>query len=180
MGVYYDYYLDKKIDDNHWLQILVDGKACLYYVRSWRELFDEYSIGPRIEFQCLSEEYQEQHREQYEKEKAEGHQLGFSFYEMDLVRMQLDYKNQVHEYAGIISKNSYKRLQSDVEYCPKIIEEEIYAKFKDNIKDNYIYYEWDTIFSEYYYLYQIMPIIENALADNNLKIEDVRLICHIC
>lgn len=94
--------------------------------------------------------------------------------------MKIDFDNNVHEYAGIISKNSYQHLQSDCNYNPKIIEEEIYAKFPQDIKENYMYYEWDNSDSEYYYLYQIMPIIEKALQNNNLKYKDVRLLCRIC
>ena len=43
-----------------------------------------------------------------------------------------------------------------------------------------MYYEWDDTYSEYYYLYEIMPIIEKALKDNNLEYKDVRLLCSYC
>ena len=45
---------------------------------------------------------------------------------------------------------------------------------------HWLYDEWDDSCSEYYYLYEIMPIIEKALKDNNLEYKNVRLLCNIC
>ena len=75
--------------------------------------------------------------------------------------------------------NDYKKLQSDSEYSPKIIDEEVYARFKDNIKENYIYHEWDTCYGEEYYLYELMPKINEILKENDLTLDDVRLLCKI-
>ena len=73
--------------------------------------------------------------------------------------------------------NDSECLYSD--YSPKIIDEEVYAKFKDNIKENYIYHEWDTYYGEEYYLYELMPIINEILKENDLTINEVRLLCKI-
>jgi len=98
---------------------------------------------------------------------------------MELELIDFDYRNNIHEYAGIISKNDYKKLQSDSEYSPKIIDEEVYARFKNNIKENYIYHEWDTCYGEEYYLYELMPKINEILKENDLTLDDVRLLCKI-
>lgn len=94
--------------------------------------------------------------------------------------MKTDYDNDIHAHAGIISKNSYKHLLTNCDYNAKIIEEKIYANMNLEIKENYMYYEWDDTCSEYYYLYEIIPIIEKALKDNNLEYKDVRLLCSYC
>lgn len=180
MGVYYDFYLDKKIADDMWSSIILDDSDIFFSMRSRRYLYDEYSLGFPFRFRYLSQEFQEKNKERYENLNESDKIAYFNFYEMDLERMKIDFDNNVHEYAGIISKNSYKHLQSDCNYNAKIIEEEIYAKFTQDIKENYMYYEWDDSYSEYYYLYQIMPKIEKALQNNNLKYKDVRLLCRIC
>jgi hypothetical protein len=180
MGVYYDFYLDKNISEDKWSSVIVNDNDIIFYMRSRNYLYDEYSTGFPLDFKYLSQEFQEKNKEEYESlEKYE--KIGYcNFYHMDLERMKKDFDNDIHEYAGIISKNSYKHLQSNCDYNAKIIEEEVYAKFSPDIKENYMYYEWDDTCSEYYYLYEIMPIIEKALKDNNLEYKDVRLLCNIC
>ncbi len=180
MGVYYDFYLDKKIDGDKWSSLLYNNDYCIYYVRSYGNWFlDEYRSGREIGFEGLSEEYKTKNREHYEKVKATWEARCYVFEEMDLDRIMSDYKNELHDYAGIISKHAYKKLQSDPEYEPKIIEEEVYAKFKDNIKEHYVYHEWDSYLGESYYLYELMPIVEQLLKENNLSLDDVRLLCHV-
>lgn len=98
---------------------------------------------------------------------------------MDLERIRDDYNLGIHEYDGIISKNSFKKLQSNPEYNPKIIDEEVYAAFKDEIKENYMYYEWDLYYGECYYLYKIMPLVNSILEEHQLSIKDVRLLCRV-
>jgi hypothetical protein len=102
------------------------------------------------------------------------------FYEMDLDRMMKDYNSGLHEYAGIISRNAYRHLLSDSEYEAKIIDEEVYSKFSDDIKQNYVYHEWDTFYGEYFYLYEIFPRIEKAMSADGLSLNQVRLLCRIC
>ena len=184
MSTYYDYYLEKKIDENKWSTIVSrekdpeKGKLSFYYTSGiGHEFFDEYS-GWQIGFEYCSEEYKNEFRKWYEKENGPFKSY-YCPYEMDLVMIVFDYKNQLHEFSGIISKNSYKRLQSDIEYNAKIIDEEVYAAFKDNVKENYLYYEWDSIYGSSYYIYEIMPLINNLINENNLKYDDVRLICHL-
>lgn len=180
MVVYYDFYLDKKVGDDLWSSIIVGDSDIIYSMRSRPWLYEEYSIGFPLGFKFLSQEYQEKNLERYNSLEDSEKRFSYSFYEMDLDRMRIDYKNNIHENAGIISKNSYKHLQTDCDYNAKIIEEEIYATFSPEIKENYIYYEWDSSDSEYYYLHDMMPIIEKALQDNNLEYKDVRLLCNIC
>ena len=127
----------------------------------------------------MNEEFKDENKEKYESLSEIERRFLCNYYIMNLELIELDYRNNIHEYAGIISKNDYKKLQSDSDYCPKIIDEEVYAKFKDNIKENYIYYEWDTYYGEEYYLYKLMPIINEILNENNLMINDVRLLCRI-
>lgn len=180
MGVYYNFYLDKNIGDDKWLSINVDDTDIIYYMRSRHWLYDEYSVGLPLNFKYLSQDYQEKNFERYNSLSDSEKAYCFNFYEMDLDRMKEDYENNIHAYAGIISKNSYKHLQTDCDYNAKIIDEEVYANMDPDIKENYMYYEWDDSCSEYYYLYEIMPIIEKALKDNNLEYKNVRLLCNIC
>ena len=180
MGVYYDFYLDKNIGDNKWSSIIVDDSDIIYYMRSRPWLYDEYSYGLPLSFKYLSQEYQEKNFEKYNSLTDTEKFYEYKFYEMDLNRMKADFDSGIHENAGIISKNSYKRLQRNCDYNAKIIAEETYASMNPNIKENYLYYEWDDTCSEYYYLYEIMPIIEKALEDNNLEYKDVRLLCSYC
>lgn len=180
MGVYYNFYLDKNIGDDKWLSIIVDDTDIIYYIRSSHWLYDEYSVGLPLNFKNLSQDYQEKNFERYNSLSDSEKAYCFNFYEMDLDRMKTDYDNDIHAHAGIISKNSYKHLLTNCDYNAKIIEEKIYANMNPEIKENYMYYEWDDSCSEYYYLYEIMPIIEKALKDNNLEYKNVRLLCNIC
>lgn len=180
MGVYYNFYLDKNIGDDKWLSINVDDTDIIYYMRSRHWLYDEYSVGLPLNFKYLSQDYQEKNFERYNSLSDSEKAYCFNFYEMDLDRMKTDYDNDIHAYAGIISKNSYKHLLTNCDYNAKIIEEKVYANMNPEIKENYMYYEWDDSCSEYYFLYEIMPIIEKALKDNNLEYKNVRLLCNIC
>lgn len=180
MGVYYDFYLDRNIGEDKWSSIIVDDSDVIFYMRSRSWLYDEYSVGFSLGFKHLSQEFQEKNKERYNSLRDHEKIYHFNFYEMDLDRMKTDFDNDIHEYAGIISKNSYKHLQTNYDYNAKIIEEEIYANMNPDIKENYIYYEWDDTCSEYFYLHQIMPIIGQALKDNQLEYKDVRLLCRIC
>ena len=180
MGVYYDFYLDKKVCDDKWSSIIIGDSDIIYHMRSRPWLYDEYSIGFPLGFKGLNKEYQEKNQDRYNSLNDSEKIYSFNFFEMDLDRMRNDYKNDIHENAGIISKNSFKHLQTDCDYNAKIIEEETYVSLPSEIKENYVYHEWDSTSSEYYYLHEIMPIIEKALHDNNLEYKDVRLLCNIC
>ena len=180
MGTYYDFYLEKKIGEDKWIPLKYNGNNSFYYVRSYGfEFANEYGSHFPIGFNYMNEEFKNQNIEKYNNAKEYEKNLMCRYFLMDLEKIALDYKNKIHEYAGIISKNDYKKLQSNMDYNPKIIDEEIYAKFNDNIKENYIYHEWDTYYGEYYYLYELMPIIDEMLKANNLTIDDVRLLCEI-
>ena len=71
-------------------------------------------------------------------------------------------------------------LLSDFEYEPKIIDEEVYSRFSDDIKQNYVYHEWDSFYGEYYYLYEIIPRVEKIMNADGLSLNQVRLLCRIC
>ena len=177
MGVWYEFYLDKQIGEDEWSSVLVNNSKIIYEVRGgFTHYFcDEYGYD-EIWFNNLSKEFQQENKEKYEEYSEHNREWAFTFHYLELERMHEEYINEVHEYAGIISKNSYKRLQTNPDYNAKIIEESDYARFKDNIKEHYLYYEWNSTQSEFYYLYEIMPIVEKALKDNNLNINEVRLI----
>lgn len=181
MGVYYDFYLEKMEGEDKWSSIKYEDSDCLYSVRSHARLFfDEYGFSIPLKFQCLSQDYQSENQEKYENCNEIEKSFICNFYEMDLKRMVKDYNSELHEYAGIISKNDYKHLLSDPEYEAKIIDEEVYAVFSEDVKQNYMYHEWDTYFGEYYHLYKIMPLIENMLNADKLSLDQVRLLCRIC
>ena len=180
MGVWYDFYLEKRIKKEKWIPLKYKGDRSFYSVRSYGRSFCDRYGGPfSIGFEYMNEEFKDENKEKYESLSEIERRFLCNYYIMDLELIDLDYRNNIHEYAGIISKNDYKKLQSDSDYSPKIIDEEVYAKFKDNIKENYIYYEWDTYYGEEYYLYKLMPIINEILNENNLMINDVRLLCRI-
>ena len=180
MGVYYNFYLERKIDNDKWMPIKYKDDDCFYYVRSYaREFYCEYGSSFSIAFDYMNEVFKKENLQKYNNANNFEKKYMCSYYYMDLDRIASDYHNKIHEYGGIISKLDYKKLKSKYDYEPTIIDETVYAQFKDNIKENYIYYEWDTYYGEYYYLYEIMPIIEEILKANNLKIEDVRLLCSI-
>ncbi|MGM9971066.1 MAG: hypothetical protein ACI35W_01495 [Anaeroplasmataceae bacterium] len=180
MGVYYNFCLEKKIEDDKWISLEYEGDNTFYYVRSHARFFiEEYGSSFPIGFNHMNEEFKKKNMEQYNNANELEKGLMCSYYWMDLDRIIEDYSAGIHEYAGIISKNDLKKLKSYSDYNPKIIDEEIYAKFEDDIKKNYIYYEWDTYYGEYYYLYKIVPIIEQMLKIYNLNICDVRLLCRI-
>ena len=184
MSTYYNYYLERKEADGKWSTVLPEEtdpytlKLSFYYTSGIGQVFfDEYS-GWQIGFEYCSEEYKKEYQKQYENESDPFRNYYYP-YEMDLERIIMDYNNQLHEYAGIISRNSYKRLQSDPEYDPKIIDEETYAAFKDDVKENYLYHEWDTIYDSCYYLYQIVPLINDLIRKNDLDYQGVRLLCTV-
>ena len=54
------------------------------------------------------------------------------------------------------------------------------SKFSDDIKQNYVYHEWDTFYGEYYYLYEIIPRVEKMMNADELSLDQVRLLCRIC
>ena len=184
MSTYYNYYLERKESDDKWLALMPEEEEpdtlelSFYYTSGiGHDFFDEYS-GWQIDFEYCGEEYKKRYQKQYENE-SDFFKKYYLPYEMDLDRIIMDHDNQLHEYAGIISRNSYKRLQSDPEFNPKIIDEEVYAAFKDDVKENYLYYEWDTVYDRCYYLYQIVPLINDLIKKNSLKYQDVRLLCRI-
>lgn len=180
MGVYYDFYLERHIGNDKWVPIKIDGSEIIYSVRGRAfEFQNEYGASFPMSFQSLNEEYKKKNREKYDASNEPDKHFLANFYWMDLLRIKKDYEMGLHENAGIISKNSYKRLQSDPYYNPKVIDEEVYAAFSDEIKGNYMYHEWDDDLSEYYYLYEIMPLVNKALKDNGLTIDEVRLLCRI-
>lgn len=181
MGVYYDFYLEKQVEKDKWSSIQYGDSDLLYSVRSHaRAFFDEYGSGIHLGFHFLSQEFQEKNREKYDNCDEIEKGFLFAFYEMDLERMMKDYNTGLHEYAGIISRNEYKHLLSDSGYEAKIIDEEVYSKFSDDIKQNYMYHEWDSYYGEYYYLYEIIPRVEKLMNDNELCMDQVRLLCRIC
>lgn len=180
MGVWYDFYLEKRIEKEKWIPLKYKGDRSFYSVRSYgRSFCDRYGGSFSIGFEYMNEEFKDENKEKYESLSEIERRFFCNYYIMDLELIEFDYRNNIHEYAGIISKNDYKKLQSDSDYSPKIIDEEVYAKFKDNIKENYIYYEWDTYYGEEYYLYELMPIINEMLKENDLTINEVRLLCQI-
>ena len=71
-------------------------------------------------------------------------------------------------------------LLSDSGYEAKIIDEEVYARFSDDLKQNYVYHEWDSNYGEYYYLYEIIPRVEKMMNAEELRMNQVRLLCRIC
>jgi len=180
MGTSYIFYLEKRIEGDKWLPLKYNGDASFYYVRSYaREFTDEYGAIFPIGFNYMNEEFKEENREKYNNCDEYEKKLYCLYYIMDLDRIIEDYHSEIHEFAGIISKNDLKKLKTNCDYCPKIIDEEIYASFDDRIRKNYVYHEWDTYYGEYYYLYEIVPIIEQMLLEYNLTINDVRLLCWI-
>ena len=180
MGVYYYYYLEKNIGADKWESIKYKGSDYFYFVRSYAHAFqDEYGAAFPMGFQFLNEEYKRENLSKYEEASEVDKYSICNFYLMDLERIRDDYNLGIHEYDGIISKNSFKKLQSNPEYNPKIIDEEVYAAFKEEIKENYMYYEWDLYYGECYYLYEIMPLVNSILEEHQLSIEDVRLLCRI-
>lgn len=114
MGVYYDFYLEKMEGEDKWSSIKYEDSDCLYSVRSHARLFfDEYGFSIPLKFQCLSQDYQSENQEKYENCNEIEKSFICNFYEMDLKRMMKDYNSELHEYAGIISKNDYKHLCLD-------------------------------------------------------------------
>ena len=181
MGVYYDFYLEKLVEKDKWSSIQYGDSGELYSVRNHaRSFFDEYGSAIPLEFECLSQEYQVKNQEKYNNCNETDRRFLCDFYEMDLLRMMRDYNSGLHEYAGIISRNAYKHLLYDSEYEAKIIDEEVYSKFSDDIKQNYVYHEWDTFYGEYYYLYEIIPKVEKMMNAHELSLDQVRLLCRIC
>ena len=181
MGVYYDFYLEKLVEKDKWSPIQYGDSDVLYSVRNHaRSFFDEYGAAIPLGFQWLSQEYQEKNLEKYENSNEIEKRFLCDFYEMDLDRMMRDYNSGLHEYAGIISRNAYKHLLSDSEYEAKIIDEEVYSRFSDDIKQNYVYHEWDSFYGEYYYLYEIIPRVEKIMNADGLSLDQVRLLCRIC
>jgi hypothetical protein len=180
MGIWYDFYLEKRIKNEKWMPLKYNDSECLYSVRSYGHDFcNKYGTMFPIGFEYMNEVFKEKNKEKYNNSSDLDKRFLCNYYLMDLELIDFDYKNNIHEYAGIISKNDYKKLQSYSDYSPKIIDEEVYAKFKDNIKENYIYHEWDTYYGEEYYLYELMPIINEILKENDLTINEVRLLCKI-
>ena len=181
MGVYYDFYLEKLVEKDKWSSVQYEDSDVLYSVRSHaRSFFDEYGFGLPLGFQCLSQEYQAKNREKYDNCDEIEKRFLCDFYEMDLDRMMKDYNSGLHEYAGIISRNAFRHLLSDSEYEAEIIDEEVYSKFSDDIKQNYVYHEWDTFYGEYYYLYEIIPRVKKIMNADRLSLDQVRLLCRIC
>ncbi|MBR6459525.1 MAG: hypothetical protein IKS49_05120 [Actinomycetaceae bacterium] len=180
MGTYYYFHLEKKSDNDTWHPIKVDDSDYFHYVRNHaREFVLEYGSYSSIGFQNLNEEYKKANQEKYDAANDfEKHYIA-NFELMDLERIKEDYDRGLHEYGGIISRHSFKLLQSNMDYCPKIIDEEVYAAFKDDVKENYMYHEWDTFYGEYYYLYEIMPKVNKILKEENLTLDDVRLLCRV-
>ena len=180
MGVYYDFYLEKRVGEDRWSSINYLDSDILFSVRSYaRAFFDEYGCVFPLGFQRLSQEYQSKYKEKYDSSNDIEKSFICRFYEMDIDKMIKDYNAGLHEYAGIISKNAYRHLMSNCEYEAKIIDEEIFARLTNDIKKNYIYHEWDTFYGEYYYLYEIVPLVERVIEANKLNINDVRLLCRI-
>ena len=181
MGVYYDFYLEKLVEKNKWSSIQYEDSDCFYSVRSSaRSFVDEYGSAIPLGFHYLSQEFQAKNREKYDNCNEIEKQFLLNYYEMDLDRMLKDYNSGLHEYAGIISRNSYRHLLSDPEYEAKIIDEEVYSRFSDDIKQHYVYHEWDTFYGEYYYLYEIIPRVEKMMNADELSMDLVRLLCRIC
>ena len=139
MGVYYYYYLEKNIGADKWESIKYKGSDYFYFVRSHAHAFqDEYGASFPMGFQFLNDEYKRENQTKYDEASEVDKYSICNFYLMDLERIRDDYTLGIHEYDGIISKNSFKKLQSNPEYNPKIIDEEVYAAFKDEIKENYM------------------------------------------
>lgn len=181
MGVYYDFYLEKLVEKDKWSSIQYGDSDVLYSVRNHaRAFFDEYGSAIPLGFHCLSQEYQAKNREQYDNCNEIEKRFLCDFYEMDLDRMMKDFNSSLHEYAGIISRNAYRHLLSDSGYEAKIIDEEVYARFSDDLKQNYVYHEWDSNYGEYYYLYEIIPRVEKMMNAEELRMNQVRLLCRIC
>ena len=91
-------------------------------MRSRHWLYDEYSVGLPLNFNYLSQDYQEKNFKSNNSLSDSEKAYCFNFYEMDLDRMKTDYDNDIHAHAEIISKNSYKHLQTNCDYNAKIIE----------------------------------------------------------
>ena len=53
MGVYYDFYLDKKIGDDMWSSIILDDSDIIFSMRSRSCLYDKYSVGFPFGFRYL-------------------------------------------------------------------------------------------------------------------------------
>lgn len=176
MGTYYDFYLEKIIDNDKYLPLKYNGKDSFYYVRNnANEFFYHYGTYFPLSINYMNEEYKKQHIHiSNDKDYKEN------YYLMDLNQIEIDYNNNIHDYAGIISKNDLKKLKTDSDFIPKIIEESVFIKLPNKIKKHYIYHEWDYYYDTSYYLYIIMPIIKEILTENHLKINEVRLLCRIC
>lgn len=180
MGIYYDYYLEKKDKDGwHRLSSLEDGSSMIYYHRSYGyDFVGEYEIC-ELSFNDYCVEAKKNYAEKYEQAEKDN-ALSF-FYprycELSIELMFQDFDNGIHEYAGIIKKNDRLKIERNPEYIPDMIDEADFNKLPEEIKDNYIFYAWDSPWSEYGHIYDLVPIIRDMLKYYDLTVSDVRLIC---
>ena len=75
-------------------------------------------------------------------------------------------------------QESFPGIHTSV-FDPKITDEKAYAAFKDDVKENHLYFEWDLLYGSCYDIYEIMRLINDLLNENHLQYDDVRLMCHV-
>ena len=185
MGVYYDYYLEKKEEDGwHRLNALEEGNDASIYYHSGSYGCDyvrNYEIR-QLSFEELAEETKDIYRESYDNcKEAKRYDYFYPyFYELSIDLMFKDFDEGIHEYAGIITRNDRLKIERNSEYIPETISVEDFNKLPEGIKDNYVFYVWDSPWSDYVHTYELVPIIRDMLKTYNLSIDDVRLTCKQC
>ena len=183
MGVYYYYYLEQKEKDGwHRLKGPDEDNSIYYHTGSYGNDFVSNYEYRQLSFEEFSEEAKNIYREDYDEWNKENRYDYFYpyFYELSLDLMFKDFDEGILEYAGIITKNDRLKIERDSRYIPETISVEDFNKLPERIKDNYIFYTWDSPWSEYGHIYDLVPIIRTMLKDYKLSLKDVRLSCEQC
>lgn len=185
MSTYYDYYLEQKTSEGWVLIKSPDFEYdCIHSHTGLHgdDSFQNYKQSD-IPLEETRIEVYHKYKEEYEKSKLDRNR--FSHYYpyyclMDLDEMITDYDSNIHEYDGIISKNDLLKLERDCDYEPKIYEPNDINNLIPELQQNYVYHCWDSNWSDYKIIYQIVPRVKKVLAEHNLNLDDIRLTCDIC
>ena len=178
MGIQYFYYLEQK-KKGEWIVLTEDCICCTYFLGE--AFFNRYSTDNKLPFNKLNKEYREEYQQKYDNASESDKEDLCAFYEMNLLKMFEDYNDDIHECFGIVSRSAVKLFVADYncDYEPTVIDEEIYAKFSDKMKENYEFFAWDRPGGEFYYLYELMPTINAYIDAYGLKMDSVRLVCRV-
>ena len=159
-----------------------DGDEMIYWhTGSYGRDFTDHYFLQDIPFEEYSIEMKKHYQSAYDKFKSGSHIFEAwypQFFQMDLDSMVRDFNDNIHECDGIISKNQYLKLQRDSAYEPDVVSPKDYNKLPERIQEKYMYYAWDSPWSEFGKVYDIIPIVMKMLEYYNLQIDDVRLICY--